>query len=93
MRDVVSVGQSSWASPIEKRPSRLAGPYAHPSAAMALSERRVLILYGSETGNSQEKAGEIDRLCQRLRFDAKLEEMDDIKLVCFCPPCFSLAYS
>ncbi|EFX02709.1 NADPH-dependent fmn FAD containing oxidoreductase [Grosmannia clavigera kw1407] len=47
---------------------------------MALSERRILILYGSETGNAQEKAGEIDRLCQRLRFSTELEEMDGIKL-------------
>ncbi|CAK7266511.1 NAPDH-dependent diflavin reductase [Sporothrix epigloea] len=47
---------------------------------MALSNRRILILYGSETGTAQDKAEEIGRMCQRLRFHTDLEAMDDIKL-------------
>ncbi|CAK7233055.1 NAPDH-dependent diflavin reductase [Sporothrix curviconia] len=47
---------------------------------MALSNRRILILYGSETGTAQDKAEEIDRVCQRLRFHTELDAMDNVKL-------------
>ncbi|CAK7562686.1 MAG: NAPDH-dependent diflavin reductase [Sporothrix epigloea] len=47
---------------------------------MAVSNRRILILYGSETGTAQDKAEEIVRMCQRLRFHTELEAMDNIKL-------------
>ncbi|OAA62517.1 NADPH-dependent fmn FAD containing oxidoreductase [Niveomyces insectorum RCEF 264] len=47
---------------------------------MALPGRRILVLYGSETGNSQDKAEEVDRLCQRLRFHTDLKVMDETKL-------------
>ena len=49
---------------------------------MSLSNRRILILYGSETGTAQDKAEEIDRMCQRLRFHTDLDAMDNVKLVC-----------
>lgn len=49
---------------------------------MSLSNRRILILYGSETGTAQDKAEEIDRVCQRLRFHTDLDAMDNVKLVC-----------
>ncbi|KAL1900108.1 NAPDH-dependent diflavin reductase [Sporothrix stenoceras] len=47
---------------------------------MSLSNRRILILYGSETGTAQDKAEEIDRMCQRLRFHTDLDAMDNVKL-------------
>jgi len=51
-------------------------------AAMALQGRRsILVLYGTETGNSKEIADHLGRMCQRLRFPTLVEEMDDVKLV------------
>jgi len=43
--------------------------------------KSVLVLYGSETGNSQDIAEEVGRLCQRLHFSTAVEEMNDVKLV------------
>lgn len=48
---------------------------------MAVSDRSVLILYGSETGNAQDIAEELGRLCQRLRWHATVEELDAVELV------------
>ena len=44
--------------------------------------RTALILYGSETGNAQDIAEEIGRLCERLRFQTQLAELNTINLVC-----------
>lgn len=43
-----------------------------------LPERKILILYGSETGNSQDLAEDIERLARRLHFETELEEMDNV---------------
>ncbi|KAI9745499.1 MAG: NAPDH-dependent diflavin reductase [Claussenomyces sp. TS43310] len=43
-------------------------------------DRSALILYGSETGNSQDAAEQLGRICQRLRFCTDVVEMDDIRL-------------
>jgi len=43
--------------------------------------RKMLILYGSETGNSEDAAGDIERMAMRLQFQTSLEEMNDIELV------------
>ncbi|KAH9904122.1 riboflavin synthase domain-like protein [Xylariomycetidae sp. FL2044] len=45
-----------------------------------LDERRLLILYGSETGNSEDLAGDVERLAERLRFQTWVYEMNDIDL-------------
>ncbi|EPE06906.1 nitric oxide synthase [Ophiostoma piceae UAMH 11346] len=47
---------------------------------MAITRASVLILYGSETGNAQDKAEEIDRMCQRLHCRTELKAMDDAQL-------------
>jgi hypothetical protein len=44
-------------------------------------ERSALILYGSETGNAQDVAEELGRLCERLRFATNVCALDDIDLV------------
>lgn len=44
-------------------------------------ERSVLVLYGSETGNAQDIAEELGRLCQRLHFKSHVEELDAVELV------------
>jgi len=49
--------------------------------AQALDDRSILVLYGTETGNSHEIAEHLGRRCQRLHFHVLVEEMDDIKLV------------
>lgn len=46
--------------------------------APLLPERKILILYGSETGNSQELAEDIERLARRLHFETELEEMNNV---------------
>ncbi|KAI1416710.1 riboflavin synthase domain-like protein [Hypoxylon sp. FL1857] len=45
-----------------------------------LEDRRMLILYGSETGNSQDLAGDLGRLAERLHFRTLVCEMNDVKL-------------
>lgn len=47
-------------------------------------DRTALVLYGSETGNSQDVAEELGRLTERLHFMTRVDEMDFIELVrCF----------
>ncbi|KAI1076820.1 riboflavin synthase domain-like protein [Whalleya microplaca] len=45
-----------------------------------LENRRLLVLYGSETGNSQDLAGELERLAERLHFKTWVYEMNDVEL-------------
>ncbi|RDA85292.1 hypothetical protein CP532_5914 [Ophiocordyceps camponoti-leonardi (nom. inval.)] len=47
---------------------------------MAVADRSILILYGSETGNAQDLAEELGRLCQRLRFQSLVQELDAVDL-------------
>lgn len=49
--------------------------------ATQLENRRMLILYGSETGNSQDLAGDLERLVERLHFKTMVCEMNDVELV------------
>lgn len=44
-------------------------------------DRSVLVLYGSETGNAQDMAEELGRLCQRLHFRNHIDALDAIDLV------------
>jgi len=44
-------------------------------------DRTALILYGSETGNSQDAAEELGRMAERLHFVTRVSEMDLIELV------------
>ena len=46
-------------------------------------DRTALILYGSETGNSQEAAEQLGRITERLRFVTRVVEMNDVELVGF----------
>ena len=45
------------------------------------SAHSILVLYGSETGNSQDLAEEVERLFERLHYDAKAYEMNEVDLV------------
>lgn len=45
-------------------------------------DRSILILYGSETGNAQDAAEELGRLCQRLLWETTVEELNAVELVC-----------
>lgn len=47
-----------------------------------LPSRSILVLYGSETGNSQEMAEDLDRVSQRFRFESRAAEMNSVQLVC-----------
>ncbi|OTB20039.1 hypothetical protein K445DRAFT_313843 [Daldinia sp. EC12] len=53
---------------------------ASGDGAAKLENRRILILYGSETGNSQDLAGDIERLAERLHFRTQVQEMNDVEL-------------
>lgn len=52
-----------------------------PSAINADSSRSILVLYGSETGNAQDIAEELGRLCQRLHFKISVDPLDAVDLV------------
>jgi sulfite reductase alpha subunit-like flavoprotein len=45
-------------------------------------DRTALILYGSETGNSQDVADELGRMAERLHFMTRVSEMDAVEIVC-----------
>ena len=47
----------------------------------AVPGRSMIILYGSETGNGEEIAGELGKMAQRLHFQVVVDEMDSFKLV------------
>ena len=44
-------------------------------------ERSLLVLYGSETGNAQDIAEELGRLCQRLHFKTRVDPLNAVDLV------------
>jgi sulfite reductase alpha subunit-like flavoprotein len=44
-------------------------------------DRNTLILYGSETGNSQDAAEELGRVTERLHFVTRVSEMDLVEIV------------
>ncbi len=50
--------------------------------APAFSGRSALVAYGTETGNAQDAAEEIGRVCERLRFRTHVVELDFMSLVC-----------
>lgn len=54
---------------------------AVPVEVADLPGRSMLVLYGSETGNSQDVAEELGRMAQRLHFKTKVEEMNTVSLV------------
>lgn len=45
-------------------------------------ERELTILYATETGNAQDVAERIARLCQRLHFAVRLYSVDEYQVVC-----------
>jgi sulfite reductase alpha subunit-like flavoprotein len=45
-------------------------------------DRTALILYGSESGNSQEVAEDLGRVTERLHFVTRVSEMDAVEIVC-----------
>ncbi|OHW94101.1 sulfite reductase flavoprotein alpha-component [Colletotrichum incanum] len=51
-----------------------------PARVVDLPGRSMLILYGSETGNSQDIAEEIGRDAQRLHFRTRVDEMNSVQL-------------
>lgn len=62
----------------------------HPAMAMAetanipgaeINNSSLLVLYGTETGHSQEVAEEITDCAERLRIQTCLEQMNDVSLV------------
>ncbi|KAI0402079.1 nitric oxide synthase [Xylaria palmicola] len=53
---------------------------ASKESSATLDRRKLLILYGSETGNSEDCANDIECMARRLRFHTLLEEMDSVEL-------------
>lgn len=45
------------------------------------SARTALVLYGTETGNSQDVADELGRLLERLHFITRVSELNTVKAV------------
>lgn len=48
---------------------------------MTGSDRSILVLYASETGNAQDMAEELGRMCSRLHFSNQVEEFNAVDLV------------
>jgi hypothetical protein len=48
---------------------------------LPVKNRRILVLYGSETGNSQDLAVDLERMTERLHFRTDVFGMDAIGLV------------
>lgn len=46
-----------------------------------LADRSMAILYGTETGNSQEIARELGKMAERLHFETVIDEMNSFSLV------------
>jgi len=57
------------------------GQIAQPAI---IEGRNMIILYGTETGNSEEIASELGQMAQRLHFRTDVDDMDRFKLVCAC---------
>ena len=49
--------------------------------AAPADDRSALIAFGSETGNAQDVAEEVGRLCERLRFTTRVTELDSVSFV------------
>ncbi|KAG5952688.1 NAPDH-dependent diflavin reductase [Claviceps sorghi] len=47
---------------------------------MGQPARTILISYGSETGNAQDMAEELGKICQRLHFKTQVKELDNVEL-------------
>lgn len=56
-----------------------------------LEGRSLLVMYGTETGHSQEIAEEIGEAAERLRFQTSVEPMNDVSLVSNNERCTLLA--
>lgn len=52
-----------------------------PDNGKEVEDRSLLVLYGTETGHSQEIAHEIADTAERLRFRTTVEQMNDVSLV------------
>lgn len=57
------------------------GQIAQPAI---IEGRNMIILYGTEMGNSEEIAEELGQMAQRLHFQTDVDDMDSFKLVCAC---------
>lgn len=62
---------------VRNTPSSAETTKSIPSSLKATS-RTALVLYGSETGNSQDVAEEMGRLTERLRFNTQVSELNSI---------------
>ena len=71
---------SSSAETIKSIPSSLEATSQYTQDV--LSSRTALVLYGSETGNSQDVAEEMARLTERLRFNTQVFELNSVTVVC-----------
>ncbi|KAH8681561.1 hypothetical protein BX600DRAFT_505233 [Xylariales sp. PMI_506] len=50
------------------------------ASRLELQDRKILILYGSETGNSQDSAKDLEDMTERLHYKADVYEMDEVGL-------------
>lgn len=53
---------------------------------MAIPGRSMAILYGTETGNSEDIAHELGDMAERLHFQTTVDEMNSFSLVCHIKP-------
>lgn len=71
---------TSVAMPVSDHPAMAAAENANIPGAET-NNSSLLVLYGTETGHSQEVAEEITDCAERLRIQTCLEQMNDVSLV------------
>lgn len=52
-----------------------------PPAPLQMAERKMLVLYGSQTGTAQDTAERVGREAKRRHFHCKVEALDDYQVV------------
>jgi len=67
--------------PQVKKPRQKTMNHAHMPQDGQRHGRSALVLYGSETGNSQDAAEELGRIAERLHFATRVSEMNDVEIV------------
>jgi len=49
--------------------------------SLLIKDRTALVLYGSETGNAEDVAGEIQQVVERLRFQTTVLDLNSVDIV------------
>ena len=77
----LGINTSNLSGGMQDETKAMARPDEQVQRAPVIKDRTMIILYGSETGNSEDIAEELGSIAERLRFQTRVDEMDNVKLV------------